>query len=167
MELERWRGKEEGREREKNRALPEKQKAQKKCLLQAFGSQECIISQDAKLDLSRLSLLIIRYLTQHPSFLSRLIGLREATHQSNEISTGVLGAFLRKACVWVTNTNDPARSSLVLGGVSQPAGCIIFPKSLNRVCHTEWSKSQREKQIQYANTYIWNLRKKKKRSWRT
>ena len=35
-----------------------------------------------------------------------------------------------------------------------------------RVGHTEWSKSEREKQIQYANTYIWNLRKKK-RSWRT
>ena len=32
-----------------------------------------------------------------------------------------------------------------------------------RVCHTEWSKSEREKQIPYANTYIWNLRKKKKR----
>ena len=27
-------------------------------------------------------------------------------------------------------------------------------------CHTEWSKSEREKQIPYANTYIWNLRKK-------
>ena len=25
------------------------------------------------------------------------------------------------------------------------------------VCHTEWSKSEREKQIPYANTYIWNL----------
>ena len=29
-----------------------------------------------------------------------------------------------------------------------------------RVCHTEWSKSEREKQIKYANTYIWNLREK-------
>ena len=29
-----------------------------------------------------------------------------------------------------------------------------------RVCHTEWSKSEREKQILYANTYIWNLKKK-------
>ena len=28
-----------------------------------------------------------------------------------------------------------------------------------RVCHTEWSKSEREKQILYANTYIWNLKK--------
>ena len=25
------------------------------------------------------------------------------------------------------------------------------------------SKSEREKQIQYANTYIWNLKKKKKK----
>ena len=31
-----------------------------------------------------------------------------------------------------------------------------------RVCHTEWSKSEREKQIQYANTYVWNLRGKTK-----
>ena len=29
-----------------------------------------------------------------------------------------------------------------------------------RVCHTELSKSEREKQIPYANAYIWNLRKK-------
>ena len=26
-----------------------------------------------------------------------------------------------------------------------------------RDCHTEWSKSERERQIPYANTYIWNL----------
>ena len=32
-----------------------------------------------------------------------------------------------------------------------------------RICHTELSKSEREKQIQYANTYIWNLRKKEKK----
>ena len=31
-----------------------------------------------------------------------------------------------------------------------------------RVCHTEGNKSGREIQIPYANTYIWNLRKKKK-----
>ena len=29
-----------------------------------------------------------------------------------------------------------------------------------RVCHTGWSKSEREKQILYANAYIWNLKKK-------
>ena len=27
---------------------------------------------------------------------------------------------------------------------------------------TEYSKSEREKQIPYANAYIWNLKKKKK-----
>ena len=31
----------------------------------------------------------------------------------------------------------------------------------SRDCHTEWSKSESEKQIPYANTYIWNLKKKK------
>ena len=30
----------------------------------------------------------------------------------------------------------------------------------HRICHTEWSKSEREKQIPYANTYIRNLKKK-------
>ena len=33
-----------------------------------------------------------------------------------------------------------------------------------RVRHTEWSKSEREKQIPYANTYIWNLKKKFKKN---
>ena len=28
-----------------------------------------------------------------------------------------------------------------------------------RDCHTESSKSEREKQLPYANTYIWNLQK--------
>ena len=28
-----------------------------------------------------------------------------------------------------------------------------------RVCHTEWSKSEREKQIFYINIYMWNLDK--------
>ena len=28
-----------------------------------------------------------------------------------------------------------------------------------RVCQTEWSKSEREKQISYINTYVWNLNK--------
>ena len=37
-----------------------------------------------------------------------------------------------------------------------------------RDCHTEWSKSQREKQIPYANTYgSMKLKKKKKWFWRT
>ena len=28
-----------------------------------------------------------------------------------------------------------------------------------RVCHTEWSKSEREKQISYINTFMWNIEK--------
>ena len=28
-----------------------------------------------------------------------------------------------------------------------------------RECHTEWSKSEREKQISYNNAYMWNLEK--------
>ena len=30
-----------------------------------------------------------------------------------------------------------------------------------RVHHTEWSKSEREKQTLYANTYTWSLKKEK------
>ena len=30
-----------------------------------------------------------------------------------------------------------------------------------RACYTEWSKSEREKQIPYFKTYMWNLKKKK------
>ena len=29
-----------------------------------------------------------------------------------------------------------------------------------RACHTEWSKSEREKQILYINAYMWNLVKR-------
>ena len=29
-----------------------------------------------------------------------------------------------------------------------------------RVFHTEWSKSEREKQISYINAYVWNLGKR-------
>ena len=32
-----------------------------------------------------------------------------------------------------------------------------------RVCHTEWSKTEREKQTSYINAYMWNL---EKRHWR-
>ena len=28
-----------------------------------------------------------------------------------------------------------------------------------RDCHTEWSKSEREKEMSYINTYMWNLEK--------
>ena len=36
---------------------------------------------------------------------------------------------------------------------------VIFTndKDEPRVCHTKWSKSEREKQMSYVNAYIWNL----------
>ena len=34
-----------------------------------------------------------------------------------------------------------------------------------RDCPTEWSKSEREKQISYINAYMWNLKKKKWYRW--
>ena len=43
----------------------------------------------------------------------------------------------------------------------------------SRDCHTEWGKSEREKQISYINTCIWNLEKRYRwtglqgRSWDT
>ena len=40
---------------------------------------------------------------------------------------------------------------------------VIFSEVYGlRVCHTEWSKSEREKQILYANVYIYRESKKKK-----
>ena len=43
----------------------------------------------------------------------------------------------KKECIWVSSNE-----------VDEP-----------RACYTEWSKSEREKQISYINTYIWNLEK--------
>ena len=39
----------------------------------------------------------------------------------------------------------------------------VFCSEVNepRDCHTEWSKSEREKLVPYANTYIWNLKNKR------
>ena len=53
-------------------------------------------------------------------------------------------------------------NGILLSYKKKQNGVICSEVDGPRVCHTEWSKSEREKQIQYANTYIWNLRKKKK-----
>ena len=36
---------------------------------------------------------------------------------------------------------------------------ICWDVHRSRDCHTEWSKSEREKQISYINAYMWNLKK--------
>ena len=50
------------------------------------------------------------------------------------IHNGILLSH-KKECIWV-NSNE----------VDEP-----------RACYTEWSKSEREKEISYTNVYIWNL----------
>ena len=45
-------------------------------------------------------------------------------------------------------SNEKEQTWVIYSDVDEP----IF-------CHTEWSKSKREKQILYINAYIWNLEK--------
>ena len=52
-------------------------------------------------------------------------------------------------------------NGILLSHKKKRNGVICSEVDGPRVCHTEWSKSEREKQIPYANTYIRNLRKKK------
>ena len=53
-------------------------------------------------------------------------------------------------------------NGILLSHKTKRNGVICSEVDGPRVCHTERSKSEREKQIPYANTYIWNLRKKNK-----
>ena len=63
------------------------------------------------------------------------------------------------------NKEDVARTynGILLSHKKKRNGGICSEVDGVRVCHRECSKSEREQQIQYANTYIWNLRKKKKK----
>ena len=85
--------------REKHRALPEKEMAQNKVYYRHLGAKNVLSVKMQSQTSKVLFLLTIHYLTHRPPFPPRLIGLREAMHQSNERSTGVLGEFLRKDCV--------------------------------------------------------------------
>ena len=53
-------------------------------------------------------------------------------------------------------------NGILLSHIKKQNGVLCSEVDGVRVCHTEHSKSEREKQIQYANTYIWNLREKKR-----
>ena len=46
-----------------------------------------------------------------------------------------------------------------LGKISPKKGLILFSQIKNSGDHTEQSKSEREKQILYMNTYMWDLGK--------
>ena len=54
-------------------------------------------------------------------------------------------------------------SGILLSQIKKRNSVICSEVDGPRVCHTEWSKSEGETLIQYANTYIWNLKKKKKK----
>ena len=55
-------------------------------------------------------------------------------------------------------------NGILLSHKKKKYGVICSEVDGLRVCHAEWNKSEREKQIPNANTYIWNLKKRKKGS---
>ena len=61
-------------------------------------------------------------------------------------------------CFWIMFFSQNMPSS----GIAGPYGSSVFSflrKLHTRDCHTECSKSEREKQILYINAYMWNLEK--------
>ena len=54
-------------------------------------------------------------------------------------------------------------NGILLSHKKKRNGVICSEVDGPRVCHTGRSKLEREKQIPYANTYVWNLKKKKKK----
>ena len=47
-------------------------------------------------------------------------------------------------------------NGILLSHKKKRNGVICSEVDGPRFCHTEWGKSEREKQIPYGNTYIWN-----------
>ena len=60
----------------------------------------------------------------------------------------------RQASLSITNSNG-----ILLSRKKKWIGIIGSDVDGPRVCHTEWSMSEREKQVSYINTYIWNSEK--------
>ena len=50
-------------------------------------------------------------------------------------------------------------SGILLSHEKEQNGIICSSVDWLRVCHTKWSKSEREKQMLYISTYMWNLEK--------
>ena len=79
------------------------------------------------------------------------------------------GVRLWPGSVFVLRESEGPEEVKLMGRVGE-AVCSDQKPHGPRVCHTEWSKSEIEKQIPYGNIYIWNLKKKKKKKkwfWRT
>ena len=63
--------------------------------------------------------------------------------------------------LWFSQGVAPIYNGILFSHKKKRSWVICSEVDGPRVCHTEWSQSEREKQIPYANTYIWNLKKKK------
>ena len=50
-------------------------------------------------------------------------------------------------------------NGILLGHKKEWNWVICWDVDVSKDCHTEWSKSEREKQILYINAYAWNLEK--------
>ena len=50
-------------------------------------------------------------------------------------------------------------NGILLSHKKEPYWVICWDVDGSRDCYTEWSKSEREKQISYINAYMWNLEK--------
>ena len=50
-------------------------------------------------------------------------------------------------------------SGILLSHKTERNWVICWEMDGSRDCHTEWSKSEKEKQISYINAYMWNLEK--------
>ena len=50
-------------------------------------------------------------------------------------------------------------NGILLSRKKDQNGVMCRDEGAPSVCHTEWSKSEREKQILHINAYVWNLEK--------
>ena len=56
-----------------------------------------------------------------------------------------------------TYTHIHTYNGVLLSHKKEQNWAICRDVDTSRDCHTEWSKSEREKQISYNNAYMWNL----------
>ena len=116
------------------------------------------------------NLLKIAYIKVH-SLCCEVIGFQKCTVSCNHCYGIIQNSFTMlkdPLCGWMDKEDvTHTYNGILLRHKKKRNWVICSEVDGPRVCHTEWSKSEREKQILYANIYIWNLKKKKEWSWRT
>ena len=58
-----------------------------------------------------------------------------------------------------THTHTHTHNGILLSHKKEQNNAMCGNMNGPRKCHTEWSKANRERQISYDITYIWNLKK--------